>query len=261
MIVLGVQSGASLGVALYYNWKLTLVVLGSLPLIAGGLSQLSKGYREALERQQAELTRATKQLLHSIQNLVLLKCYNTQSREVARYMRIIESSDRCFCQQIRISASQATFMRVAADSMLVITLGFGTYLVHEASANSGSIMTAFWSATTCARGFTDILTQLLMLEKGRIAARALHLLFLEVEQGTLLLEDRRGKAPMKLEGDIEFIDVYHTWACTIYANRARSPFLTLLDLTIKFCEASISFSLLTRRRMYIDRSNSSTDYG
>lgn len=207
VVLILVQSVASLAVAFYYSWKLTLVVLAFFPLIAGGLSWLSRGYRQALDNQQAELTLATKQLLHSIQNIVLLKCYNTQDQEVARYSRTITSSDMQFRQQTRVSASQVAFMRLASAAILVATLGFGTYLVHEADTNAGDIMTTFWSATTGAKGITDILNQLLVLEKGRAAAAALRLLLLEVEQGALLLEDHRGKAPTKLEGDIEFSDV------------------------------------------------------
>lgn len=212
MIVILVQSVASLAVAFYYSWKLTLVVLGSFPLLAGGLSWLSTGYRQALDGQQAELTLATKQLLHSIQNIVLLKCHNTQNDEVERYMRSIESADNHFRRQTRISVSETAFLRAATAIILVISLGFGTYLVHEDHAKSGDIMTTFWSASQGAIGVNAILTQLLVLEKGRAAAAALRLLLLEVEQGALLLEDYKGRAPFRLDGDIEFIDVRHPLA-------------------------------------------------
>ncbi|KAK5090510.1 ATP-dependent permease [Lithohypha guttulata] len=117
-------------------------------------------YRQAITDQQAGLTLATQQVNHAIKNVVLVKCHNTESSEVQHYVHILDSSDRHLRRQTYIAALQTGFMRIAAALVMVLALGFGTYLVHKGGASPGEILTTFWSAVSASTSFNELLPQI-----------------------------------------------------------------------------------------------------
>lgn len=207
VVALIVQSITSLVVAFYHNWRLTLAILATVPITAFVLSSVSKGYRQAITDQQAGLTLATKQVNHAIKNVVLVKCHNTESTEVQHYVHILDSSDRHFRRQTYIAALQTGFMRIAAALVMILALGFGTYLVHKGGAGPGEILTTFWSAVSASTSFNELLPQMLVLEKGRAAGAALKHLLRQVEKGEAHDDGVKGRTPASMEGDIEFKNV------------------------------------------------------
>ena len=213
------QSIASLGVAFYHNWQLTLVMLATYPIIASALSFLSRGLQQAIQQQHSELTSATKQAGSAIGNLIMLKCHNTEAREARTYAHILEAISQRFRTQARIVSTQTGFMRFSAASLLVLALFFGDHLIHNANASPGSVLTAFWCCVTASKGFSDILTQLLVLEKGKAAAMALSGLLQQVDRGKKLLERSHYQTLSNLEGDIEFRKVcsWLRW-CTCFTG-------------------------------------------
>ena len=182
-------------------------MLGIFPVITAGMSYLSKGLQQNLNNQQIELTFSTKQAMHSIDNIVTLKCYNTQHAELTRYIQFLEASNCYFRKQAKKIASQTALTRSFAACMIVVALTFGTYLVHETNADAGAILTTFWSCVTASRGFSEVLTQLMVLEKGRAAAVVLINLVGKVNSGSRLSENRHTITPATLEGDIEMRNI------------------------------------------------------
>ncbi|KAK5943351.1 ATP-dependent permease [Knufia obscura] len=201
------QSIASLGVALYHNWKLTLVLLATFPVITFALSFLSRGSQKAIRQQQSELTSATKQASNAISNLTVLKCHNTQASEARTYAHILRAVCQQSRKQVRIVATQLGFMRFAATGLLVLALFFGDHLIHNVNASVGAVLTTFWCCTTASKSFNEILTHILVLEKGRAAAVALQDLLEKVGQGKRLSDRFHGYTPPNLEGDIVFRNV------------------------------------------------------
>lgn len=204
------QSLFSLGVALYYNWRLALVLLAVFPLIALVLTLLNGGQQSAIEDQQKEMTNATKQASHMTTNITILKCYNGTQKEVSYYRQILLAVKQHYRRQAWTAAKQIAFMRVAASAVVVIALSYGASLIHDAGANPGEILSTFWCCGTASRGFNDILSQMLVLEKGRASVVALSNLICRVKKGKKLVRQRNGRTPRSLRGDIEFRNVSGT---------------------------------------------------
>lgn len=199
-----VQAIVSLGVAFYHSWKLTLVLLSTFPVVAFVLSFISRGMQQETEAQQKQLTLATKHVVHALSHISVLKCHNTQAAEAKNYAAILRSLTFHFHRQTRIVATQNGFMRLTGTAVLTIALYFGDHLIHNANTSTGEVTTTFWCCVTATSSFNDILTQILVLEKGRAAALALRLLLRRVRRGKASTERVQGLTPLSLEGDIEF---------------------------------------------------------
>lgn len=201
------QTISSLGVAFYYNWKLTLVLLAVFPLIALTLSFLNRGLQNAIEDQHKEMTNAAKQATHATSNVTLLRCYNGLPKEIQHYEQILQLVSQHYDRQVVKAARQIAFMRLAAVALVVIALSFGSYLVHESGADTGAILSTFWCCGTASKGFSDILAQSLVLEKGRASALALKSLMGLVGKGKRLAQESDKRMPHTLVGNVNLRNV------------------------------------------------------
>jgi len=193
-------------------------MLAAFPVVAFALSFLSKGLQQAIQRQQSELTSATKQAGNAITHLTIVKCHNTQASEASTYTEILSTVSRYFRTQAHIVATQTGFMRFAATGLLALALFFGDHLIHNADASPGTILTTFWCCVTASKGFNEILTQILVLEKGRVAAEALCDSLQQVDRGNKLSDDFHCQALSNLEGDIEFRQVRPCAVALAFSN-------------------------------------------
>lgn len=95
------------GLALYYSWRLTLVVLSSLPLAALIMHFLSQRLHGHINDQHTFLTEASRIANHSIVNISLIKCFNTQAYETSCYVSAISKAANPSLKQARINALQS----------------------------------------------------------------------------------------------------------------------------------------------------------
>lgn len=203
------QTILSLSVAFFYSWKLTLVLLAVFPLIALALSLLVKGLQRAVDDQNKEMANAAKQVANATNNVTLLKCLNGLPKEIRRYELTLQSILQHYRRQAKKAARQIAFMRLAGIALVVIALSFGTYLIHDAGANPGTVLSTFWCCGTASRGFNEILAQSMVLEKGRASAQALKSLICFVQSGKKLGQESHTCTPQTLVGNIDFQNVGH----------------------------------------------------
>jgi ABC-type bacteriocin/lantibiotic exporter with double-glycine peptidase domain len=118
-IVCLVQGLAGLGLALRTNWKLALVVLSALPVIAIGATIISRGLQTNINRQTEELAAASRIASNCIKNIVTVKCFNAQEKEAGSYTAAIKRAAAFALKQAFSSALQVGFVRFAATAMFV----------------------------------------------------------------------------------------------------------------------------------------------
>ena len=118
-IVCVVQAFAGLGLALRTNWKLALVVLSAIPIIAIGATVLARGLQADTDRQNEELTKATKRASNCITNIVTVKCFNTQEQEATTYAAAVQRAAVYALKQTFRSSLQIGFVRFATTAMFV----------------------------------------------------------------------------------------------------------------------------------------------
>lgn len=101
-----VEGCVAFGVALYYGWKLTLVVLASLPLSIIVLFLISRGHQSHVDSHNHSLAGASQIANNAISNPSLVKCFCTQAYETARYVTAIGKAATHSLKQSRVTAAQ-----------------------------------------------------------------------------------------------------------------------------------------------------------
>lgn len=118
-IVALVQALSSLGLAFHTNWRLTLVVLSIVPVIAVGCAIISHGMQTSIDCHSQRLTQATRVAKNAISNILTIKCFNTQNQERHKYAFAVREA-AVFSLKLTFSeALQAGFIRFASTIMFV----------------------------------------------------------------------------------------------------------------------------------------------
>ncbi|KAI9654169.1 MAG: hypothetical protein M1831_005523 [Alyxoria varia] len=199
-----VTAVTSLGVAFYYCWNLTLVILATLPISAFFLSWLSMRMQPSINAQQEELSAASKSSGNAFQNIETVKCFNGQDTEIVRFTASISKAAKKYMIQAKINAVEFGFVRSVTILMFVQGFWYGHHLVSKGEEDTGTVITTFWSCLTATEAIENILPFLLVLEKGRGAGAALRaIVFHQSWAGGR----SRGVIPRHCKGDIVFRNV------------------------------------------------------
>lgn len=198
---------ASLGLAFYYSWSLTLVTLASVPITAIALARINKGIDPSIKAQSEELTDASKTACNAISAIDTVKCFNGQDVERWKHSSIIKRAAIYYLRQAKFNATMIGLTRLAILGMFVQGFWFGSHLVNTAQKNPGDILTAFWACLMAVQSYEQILPENLVLEKGRAAGATLRVMVRHMEHGRKITEMVGGTAPSKCSGEIEVCNV------------------------------------------------------
>jgi len=97
---------ASIGLALYYSWNLTLVILAAFPIAGLVLWIFSRNLGPAVEAQKRDLTLASKYANTAITSINTVKAFNGQDQELWQYYVTITDVARHYLVQARANAMQ-----------------------------------------------------------------------------------------------------------------------------------------------------------
>ena len=229
------QAVASLGLALYYCWKLTLVILATIPFTAVGLAIISAGLPLSLLGQEEQMSKALKTATFALSNIMTVKCANTQDQERRKFCSALQISAQFYVKQARINALQIGFIRFATTSMFVQGFWLGSHLVNTGGASAGSVITTFWSCLMATKAFEDILPYVLVLEKGRAAGASLEAILDTVQKDKRVPDETRSlEVPVYCEGDV---DMKHI----TFAYPARPDRPVLKEATLFFPAGEVTF--------------------
>ncbi|KAI1174846.1 P-loop containing nucleoside triphosphate hydrolase protein [Nemania sp. FL0916] len=163
---------ANLIVALYTAWKLTLVLLASVPVSLFILQLLTRPIKLAIQAQNQELSRASKYASSAISAIDLVKVYNGVDHETWQYLDAIKQAMQKYLVQARVSAFQAGYFKFWIDSLFVAGFYYGTVLVDQ-GLSPGSVLTTFYAALAALQAIGAVVNFYLTLAKGIAAAQAL----------------------------------------------------------------------------------------
>ncbi|KAF8541001.1 P-loop containing nucleoside triphosphate hydrolase protein [Trichophaea hybrida] len=216
----------SLSVALYHSWSLTLVILAAIPVCLGILAFLSAWIQPHIDQQKSHLSRASKTASCAISSIETVKTFNGQSHERSAFAKAVRCAAKEYKSQARLNALQLGFARIFTLGMFVQGFWYGSKLVRD--RNSGftpaDIMTTFWSCFMTTQALESIMSQLMLLEKGRAASTGLRAL-LAREDGSC--RNFGGYMPLSCNGEIEVKGVSFA-----YQSRPSELALTNTNLSI-----------------------------
>ncbi|OAR00288.1 hypothetical protein LLEC1_07456, partial [Akanthomyces lecanii] len=170
---------ASLAVAFYTSWKLTLVLLATLPLSLVVLALTSRKIQPAITTQTSHLDSASKMLAASLGGIDLVKLYNGYTCETENYMRQIDRAAEHYRFQAGFNSVQIGYTGFWAVCMFVIAFWYGLVLV-ERGERPGNILTTFYAVLATLQGIESLLPNWLVFEKGMSAGQVLQALQVEV---------------------------------------------------------------------------------
>ncbi|KAM4055988.1 ABC transporter transmembrane domain-containing protein [Hirsutella rhossiliensis] len=161
-------SCASLIIALYYSWRITLVLLATLPLSLIVLSLATRQLEPAIRAQKAHLEKATRLTTASVTAIDLVKVFNGFDRELRHYRNALRWARRHYLVQARCNSTQMGYIAFWVVAMFVLGFWYGSILVRD-GLPPGHVVTTFYSTLAAFQGIEALVPHWLVLSKGMSA--------------------------------------------------------------------------------------------
>jgi ATP-binding cassette subfamily B (MDR/TAP) protein 1 len=214
------RSLASLGLGFYTSWRLSLVTLAGIPIFSFIIAFLASKMKYSITAQQAELTEASKIANNAITNIDTVKCLNGQAFEHRNFAERIQKSATHYLRQARLNSLQIAFIRWMMFAMFVQGFWYGSSLARAGTLTSGEVLRTFWACLTAAQSIEQILPQMIVMEKAKVAGVALKSI-IQSRGGDEARKEATGASyPQHCEGDIEIKNVSHFLWLVLALNQA-----------------------------------------
>jgi ATP-binding cassette subfamily B (MDR/TAP) protein 1 len=202
-----IQGIGALGVAFYYSWNLTLVILCTVPLIY--LVQMFISHRLSIRanEQANKLQLALKYIANTITSIETVKCFSGENYELQVFTKVTAVATSIYKRVANLRSLQIGAMQFFTLSVFVQGFWYGTHLVRTGGRDVGQATTTFWAALLAIQGITGFLPQLIVLQKGKIAGAHLRLLMDQISASDQDHDLEGHLEPSRCAGDIEFREV------------------------------------------------------
>ena len=199
-------STASLGVAFYFSWKLTLVIISALPIAIIVLYLISVPIAPAVEAEKLGLSQASKYANAAIEAVDTVKVFNGEEQEVWQYFSTIKQVASNYLIQARCSALQFGITKFMMVGIFVQGFWFGLSLVDR-GMDPGHVLTTFYACLSAMQSVETILPQWLVLTKGISAGATLKSIMVQMKHRKEWPNALSTPKPIPSTGDIEVNDV------------------------------------------------------
>ncbi|KAL1796802.1 hypothetical protein ACET3X_005342 [Alternaria dauci] len=260
-----VQGLASLGVAFYYSWNLSLVILCTIPvlylvqsLVASRLSLRAQDHADKLQSGLKYVTTA-------LTNIETVKCFNGERYELHVFSNIVSLAANLYRWVANLRSIQIGIMQFFTLSIFVQGFWYGSHLVDIGYSTAGEVFTTFWAVLMAMSGMTQIMPQLIVLSKGKMAGAKLSWLTKQMSAIDQQVESQGQTRPARCPGDIEFRKVTFSYPTrrnemaicdvslfipagetTFFVGKSGSGKTTLSQLLIRFYRPSSGQILLDK---------------
>ncbi|OJJ40957.1 hypothetical protein ASPWEDRAFT_100010 [Aspergillus wentii DTO 134E9] len=212
------RSVASLLLALYTSWKLSLVTLAGIPIFSAIVGFISPRMTPNIEAQQAELAHASKIANSAIKSIDTVKSLNGQTFELLSFACTIDRASTQYLKQARLNSLQIAMVRLMMFGMFVQGFWYGCLLAGSGELSASLVLRTFWACLTAAQSIELVLPEVIVLRKGKVAATALGEIINQT--GRTAGEMKGIHCPRYCEGDIEVNNVSFS-----YSSQPERPVL------------------------------------
>jgi ATP-binding cassette subfamily B (MDR/TAP) protein 1 len=202
-----IQGIVALGVAFFYSWNLTLVILCTVPLIYLFQLLISHKLSTRANEQADKLQLALKYIANTIQSIETVKCFNSEHYELQAITKVTSIAASIYKRVANLRSLQIGTMQFFSLSVFVQGFWYGTHLVRSGDRNVAQITTTFWAALLAIQGITGFLPQFIVLQKGKLAGAYLRLLMNQMSASDEGHESGGHLKPIRCSGDIELRQV------------------------------------------------------
>jgi ATP-binding cassette subfamily B (MDR/TAP) protein 1 len=246
-----IQGLATLGVAFYYCWNLTFVILCTVPLIYLLESYISHWLSIRANQQANKLHLALKYITNAIQSIETVKCFNGEKYELQIFTKITGLAADIYLGVTHLRSIQIGAMQFFTVSVFVQGFWYGSHLVKSGDRNVGQVITTFWASLLAIQGITGFLPQFIVLQKGKAAGGRLQLVMMQISTNDRSQETEGELRPSRCPGDIEFRKVQYT--CLVPGEEPltnRTGHILISHEVGGDCDQG-HFSILPSRRDYL----------
>lgn len=195
----------SLGLAFYTSWSLSLITLAGIPVFSAIISFLSSKMKPSIAAQQKELASMSRTVNVATGFIDTVKCLNGQAFELRNFTHGMDMAAQHYLRQARLNSFQIATIRLMMFSMFVLGFWYGSTLATSGKLSAGEVVRTFWACLTAAQSIEMVLPQVLVLEKGKVAASAMKTV---IDDPTKERQETKNLCyPQFCEGDIEVSNV------------------------------------------------------
>ncbi|KAH0364982.1 putative ABC transporter, partial [Aureobasidium melanogenum] len=233
-------AAASLGLALYTSWKLTLVIISTAPVIVLVVGYLGSSMQQSVTKQQEKLTEALKFVSNAINTIETVKCFNGQEHELSKYSSRLREAASWYYRVVNANAQQFGFVGFMTLAMFVQGFYYGGVQVDKHEKNTGDVVTTFFSAISAFQAISGVLPQMIVLQKGRTAGSTLRAIMAQMAKDPNSLPSLPLLKPSRCDGNIEFRNASQTLShdTTFIIGKSGSGKSTFSHLLLKFYPAA-----------------------
>jgi ATP-binding cassette subfamily B (MDR/TAP) protein 1 len=214
---------AGLVVGLYQGWRLALVLLGFVPLLAGVGAATSRWVAASTSRESVAYSAAgsiTQEVFSAIRTVA---AFTGEPAARRRYAAALESTLRTGIVQKAVSGVGSGTMQLLMFTTYAVVLWFGTYLIRAGVMNGGEVMTVFFSVMMGGSSLGQAAPSMDAIARGRGAAKQIYQLI--DRKPEIDARDTSGDKPASCQGELSLRDVHFT-----YAARPEAPVFRGLSL-------------------------------
>jgi ATP-binding cassette, subfamily B (MDR/TAP), member 1 len=197
---------AAIGIAFYYSWNLTLVILAFVPITIVILAVITRKLPPAIESQKRDLDEASNYSHTAITAVETVKIFNGQDQEVWQYARAVKRAAKSYMIQAHANSLQMGITRFMTTGMFVVGFWYGIALVRQ-GLSPGNVLTTFYSCLMATEAAEALLPQWLVLSKGMSAGETLRHMLLQMDRGRRVSRMMGTLKPATCSGDVEVSNV------------------------------------------------------
>ena len=161
---------ASLVLALYTSWSLTLVILASIPVVLVVTIVTEIGGAPWLQRERISTSHATSMVERVVEAINTVKAFNAQNKEACRFNAELKNGSRSYRRMLLWWAVRFASTGGLVFATFVQGFWFGSHLVSKGKITPGQVMTVFMSSLLVSSTLNEIVQALTYIDKGKIGA-------------------------------------------------------------------------------------------
>ncbi|KAM0752358.1 P-loop containing nucleoside triphosphate hydrolase protein [Meredithblackwellia eburnea MCA 4105] len=158
-----------IGVALYYNWKMTLVIISTLPFVVVAVGVTERFAQGCGLVDKALSAKAGSRIDRTLSALPTVKAFNAQDEEVAGLVDILVKARRVYNTQHLYWGTRGGITTFIALATFVQGFWFGSWLIDRRSSTVANVTTCFWCTLLATSNLQTIVPFLMFIEKGKVS--------------------------------------------------------------------------------------------
>ena len=214
---------AGLIVGLYQGWRLALVLLGFVPLLAGVGAVTARWVAASTSRESVAYSAAgsvTQEVFSAIRTVA---AFTGEPAAQRRYAAALEPSLRTGIVQKTVSGIGSGTMQLLMFTTYAVVLWYGTFLIRAGEMNGGKVMTVFFSVMMGGSSLGQAAPSMDAIARGRGAAKQIYAMI--DRKSEIDSRDPKGDKPASCKGELALCNVHFT-----YAARPEAPVFRGLSL-------------------------------